>query len=114
MSRARAIRGLTKLYCLRAAVDVVYMGQVIERTAHRLGMPTSWIADMMFHTFPDPLDIIAADHGLALIDAALVRGLREWRSLGPAAGLIAEQGRIAARVMSRVGREARRQLKAAR
>lgn len=108
-----ARRGPTKLYCLKAAVDVVFMGDVIRRTAARLGMPTSWIADMMFHTF-DPIDIIAADHGLALIDAALARGLREWRELGPAAGLIAEQGRIAKRVMSGVGREARRKMKVPR
>lgn len=47
--------------------------------------------------------------GVSLIDAALVRGLREWRALGDGS-LLVEQGRIAERALPLLGREARRRL----
>jgi hypothetical protein len=111
VSRAIAMRrvvvAIPALACLTAACRMQAF------VASLPPMPIDAIAYRARLKFSE-LEIVAAAEGLAMVDVALVRGLREWRDLGPAADLIAEQGRIASRVMSRVGREARRQLKAAR
>lgn len=111
MSRAvvmrRVVIAIPALACLTAACRMqAFVASLppmpIDAIAHRARLKFSEI------------EIVAAAEGLAMVDATLVRGLREWRELGPASGLIAEQGRIAVRLMGRVGREARRQMKAAR
>lgn len=53
-----------------------------------------------------------AGRGVALVDAAIVRGLREWRELASfgSEGLIVQHGRIAQRLLPKMGREARRRL----
>jgi hypothetical protein len=111
VSRAIAMRrvvvAIPALACLAAACRMQAF------VASLPPMPIDAIAYRARLKFSE-LEIVAAAEGLAMVDVALVRGLREWRELGPAADLIAEQGRIAARVMGRVGREARRQLMAAR